>query len=366
MGPRKGRIKWTFQPDGGGIIWPAVVIGPDSTVYFSAHRVITPKGQEVFLYAVRPDGSLKWKYPLTSSSTHDGSALVLADGSILVPRLGHWYDPASLLILNPDGSVRRNIRFNSPSQPNIGLDGTLFLVDRSDALCAITLEGAVKWRLTVDGGFSWQGVALSPDGTTLYGFPITPSSAGTVTYRLGLCAVGTEGAAKWRFTFPDSTQTPCAALPVVDCQGRIYFGTVVFKEGFPDPVPFHSISPSGELNWSLSAYGSWFVEPAIDAEGNIYFYSAWSDPTLVCVDCQGQFRWSGGLSHQPYASPVCDAEGVVYVPEKELVAFDRNGSVLWKVALEGDFSRIAAPAIGADGTLYLGTHGSNSRLYAIE
>ncbi|MBC7185417.1 MAG: PQQ-like beta-propeller repeat protein [Calditrichaeota bacterium] len=359
IGPRKGRIKWTFQPDAGGIIWPAVVIGPDSTIYFSTHREITPEGgQEPFFYAVTPRGTLKWKYHLASQAS-DGSAMLLADGSILVPCLSSW------LILNPDGSLRRNLQVRSPSQPNIGLDGTLYLVDRHDALCAVTQEGTFKWTLRIDDGFSWQGVALSPDGTSLYGFTfVQPSGPGSSIFHAALCAVGVDGSLRWRFALPESTQIPMGLLPMVDCSGATYFGIGLLSQSLASQ--FCSVAPSGKLNWSVEAFYSWWETPAIDSHGNLYFYDAWWGQRLLSVDCRGCLRWWHALSDELYAGAVCDAEDVVYVPEGKLLALDRDGSLLWSVPLVGSFSRIAAPAIGANGILYLGTYGVDSRLYAIE
>ncbi|ODS32378.1 MAG: hypothetical protein SCARUB_02489 [Candidatus Scalindua rubra] len=52
VGTQTNEIKWTFQA--GDVISSSPVIGIDGTIYFGS--------QDKHLYALNPDGSLKWKF----------------------------------------------------------------------------------------------------------------------------------------------------------------------------------------------------------------------------------------------------------------------------------------------------------------
>ena len=57
---------WTFQPDARTFVWrPA--IAPDGTIYVTTAS-FAAGGVDGRLYALRPDGSVKWQTPLTNSS----------------------------------------------------------------------------------------------------------------------------------------------------------------------------------------------------------------------------------------------------------------------------------------------------------
>ena len=83
-GPRQGKIKWTFKPDSSAFIWPGIIIGPDSTVYFSTIYEKTRQGKKSFLYALNPDGALKWKYQFNDCNFSDYAPLIVTDGTIFL------------------------------------------------------------------------------------------------------------------------------------------------------------------------------------------------------------------------------------------------------------------------------------------
>ena len=67
LGPAvQARPAWTFRPDAGTFVWrPA--IAPDGTIYVTTAS-FAAGGVDGRLYALRPDGSVKWQTPLTNSS----------------------------------------------------------------------------------------------------------------------------------------------------------------------------------------------------------------------------------------------------------------------------------------------------------
>ncbi|MDZ7339667.1 MAG: PQQ-binding-like beta-propeller repeat protein, partial [candidate division KSB1 bacterium] len=241
------------------------------------------------------------------------------------------------------------------SEIAIAPDGTLYLVDRSLGLYAMRVDGAVLWRATTEGGIWFPAGALSPDGATLYCYSFTPGSRAQLA---ALCAYSTDGTLQWKFRLPDKLWV--SSGPVIGCNGCIYFGS---GDG-AEEASFWAITPGGQLLWRVPAFASGSEEATIAPDGRVIFYGDWD---IICADHRGRLLWKYRLAGEPVlAAPLCDAEGVVYVFGHRVLAIDEAGCLLWEVSLPGSFTRIAGPAIGADGTLYVGTFGNPSVLVAIE
>ena len=349
-GPRKGKIKWTFKP--GGAIYSAVVIGTDSTIYFPC--------EGIGLYALYPNGNLKWKLSLPLASDHQ--PLVAADGTIFLVT-GPSFDSHnlnSLYAINPDGSIKNRFDFDfAPwSSLNIGIDGTLYLTSVSGPqLYAVSQQGTILWSFSLpNGGWGAQNITISPDGKILYLFDYVSA------YRItGLYAVGIDGQLQWHYSIEDDQTTLHSSL--VDSDGNIYFGTF----GISDSCGFYSISSTGRLNWKYD--GLIQPEPTMDLKGHLFFDLALGECKLTSIDFQGNLRWQTILEDGAnLAAYICDHEGFIYhCAANSVNAYDSNGNLLWHVPfVDAKATRIACPAIGYDGTLYVGTRAGDSRLYAIE
>lgn len=354
-GPRQGIIKWKFEPDSTALIWPAIIIGSDSTVYFSTQNEKTQYGTSSFLYAVYPDGTLKWKYQFEDTQTSDFAPLIAADGTIFIGTTGIT---DYLNAIDPNGTLKWRRKINVASQINIGLDGTLYFRGGDGYLYAVSQDGAILWNIKEGYGFYYYGCSFSPDGSTIYLFSMTNQHDISA-----LCAVNTSGILLWKYNLQDSLPNN-NSLPLVGSNGNIYFGV----ESIPlSNSKFYSISSKGQLNWFFKCEGGAVggEEPTIDRDGNLYILSWDSSFSIVSIDYGGNFRWQIKEQLFPYAGYVCDNEGVLYVFQSDITAYKSNGEILWQLNLDGSFNRIAAPAIGLDGTLYVGTYGDTNKLYAI-
>lgn len=67
--------------------------------------------------------------------------------------------------------------------------------------------------------------------------------------------------------------------------------------------------------------------------------------------------------------PAIDAQGNVYVAFSEgvVAAYDNQGNELWRYPASGTMGKIdqGGPAIGADGTIYVGTKNPNAQVVAL-
>ena len=75
-----GSLKWKYETDG-GIDFSKPAIGSDGTIYVGS--------EDYYLYAINPDGLLKWKYK-TDGEIYSCPAIG-SDGTIYVGSYGYLY-----------------------------------------------------------------------------------------------------------------------------------------------------------------------------------------------------------------------------------------------------------------------------------
>ena len=202
----------------------------------------------------------------------------------------------------------------------------------------------------------------------------TPSAAPTVwpmfyhdLRHSGLSPFDTSadtGTWKWAFNTSYSAVSP----PAIGTDGTIYVGSgndIGHGE-------FYAINPDGTLKWQFPG-GFGYSSPAIGADGTIYAYDDGSANFYALTDGgQGTVteKWafntitkiSSGCGVESYASPAVGADGTIYVGGacQTLIALNSNGTLKWTF---GTDEVLGAPAIAKDGTIYV--HSTTNNLYAI-
>ena len=119
---------------------------------------------------------------------------------------------------------------------------------------------------------------------------------------------------------------------------------------------------NGSLKWSAHAGES--ASPAIGPDGIIY---SGGGPWLNAVKPNGDIKWTFTAGSSIYSSPALGRDGTVYVGcyDGNLYAVNRDGTFKWSRSLSGASAIIwSSPAIGPDGTIYIGS-GTDNRLYAV-
>ncbi|MEA3311779.1 MAG: PQQ-binding-like beta-propeller repeat protein [candidate division WOR-3 bacterium] len=120
-----GSLKWKFKASGS--IFSPAVIGEDGTIFFGC--------EDKHVYALSKEGKLKWRYK--TGIWDFTSPVVGADGVIYIGPSGRWPFWKPLLkhmprlqyvyAINPDGSLRWKYKVRSNiSDPTLGADGTLY------------------------------------------------------------------------------------------------------------------------------------------------------------------------------------------------------------------------------------------------
>jgi len=259
-----GTEKWSYPLSASHEVGQsAPALGLDGTIYVGADGI----------YAINPDGTLKWSYfPAgfdTISIIHSSPA-VASDGTILVGangNFGEFSDPgrAALFAINPDGTLKWRYILEGAdfvfSSPAIDSEGTIYIGGETSTggdlsfVYAINADGTLKWKYEISGGRPVRSSpAVDVDGTVYVATKISG------TAEAELLALNPDGTLRWSYSVE---QADIYCSPAVGENGLIYFGA---ENGI-----FYALNPDGTENWKYATNnGINWSSPAIDIDGTIY------------------------------------------------------------------------------------------------
>lgn len=330
---------WQFSTDGGDIT-ATPAIAPDGSIYVGA---ISPDRR---LYALTPDGSLKWSYS-AGGSIDIGSAAIATDGTIY-----QGSADGKVLALTPAGTVRwtRDLGTgnSTANTPALAADGTIYIHAEDGYLYALApADGSTRWRYNVNARATFASAVVAPDGTIYQG-----SDRDNALY-----ALNADGTLKWRYSAPTGANGNFST-PALDAAGNIYFTTY-------SSARLISVTPDGSQRWVYAGItSSTSGSPSLSADGATVYIGG-GDRRLHAVDTTtGAARWTYTAGSSILAStPAIDSNGVIYIGsyDGKLHAVTSGGSLkrTWDTALPVRSS----PAIFGT-TLYLG--GRDAKLYAFD
>ena len=377
-GPATNQLKWKYQVGGtGGNIPNSVVVAKDGTVFVAGNGKIT---------ALNADGSLKWakEYlgPQGPGLSADGTTLYFDSNSALVA--------ASTL----DGTKKWEYKAGNEMVfgPTIGPDGIIYQGSWDKYFYAINPDGTLKWKYLTKGTISYPSsidkngniylgggdAHFGPDGN-LYAFDKTGKllwTYDTKMLRVGSPAIGydgliylpaapvlyalnTKGELVWK-KGPDVTaMTAGGSTPVAPCA--------------PPPAPCSSATnaPDNDSATGIEDIAG-IITPAITPNGMIYIGTA--KGTVFAIDSKTQeTKWTYQTGKNPeqkgvdYGMPsfvMADKDGTSYFGSVDysFYALTKDGKIKWSYKTGGKITE-AAPAIGADGTIYFSSE--DGYLYAI-
>jgi len=337
------RIKWQFT---GAAFLNSPALGADGTVYAFSERDT--------LYAFNPDGTVKWRLGLPDTVFYHPSNIfitpvVASNGTIYI-----FAADGNLYAINPNGTVnwRFPIRTDFPTicgTPALGADGTVY-VYAPESLYALSPAGTINWVSYVGGSSCITFPAVAGDSTIYIGAD------------RDLVALNPDGSVKWAADM----------APLIHTADRIALGpdgtVYIFGTGLNFQGNLMAFTAEGALRWTCTVLDSNCINvgtPVIGLDGTIYLGSATDAERgrLYAVSPTGQVRWAKqtvSYLQEAYDLTI-DAEGTIYTVEG---AFDTEGNLKWRYPLGNVvvFS-VGAPAIGADGTVYVT---SGSGLFAFE
>ena len=175
-------------------------VGPDGTIYIGS--------EDKYLYAVEPDGDRKWRYQTQverwwpsyeKGGSVKSSPAISSDGTIYFGS-----EDNALYAVRPDGSLKwlRVTGGDVSSSPAIDSNGVVYVGSTDGNLYAVQPDNSLKWKYKTAGGIR-SSPAIGSDGTVYVG------SFDKFVYAIGFPEQGLYGKVT-----DMSTGTPVAAATV--------------------------------------------------------------------------------------------------------------------------------------------------------
>ena len=409
-----GTQKWAFPT--GSYIYSSPAIGSDGTIYVGSG--------DANLYALNPDGTEQWAFP--TGGAIESSPAIGSDGTIYVGS-----DDGNLYAFNPDGTQRWAFTtgWGIESSPAIGADGTLYVGANNGKLYAIAQGGLpTTLQFGTQPGATPVGASINPPVTILVQDTVGHTeitSAAPVTLALGANPGGatlggtlTVNAVQGVATFNNLTLDQVGSGYTLTATAPGFTGATSQPFSvFPVPTITSFTPSSGDTGTVVTISGTNFTGASAVAFGGLYatsftVVSATSITATVGLGFSGTvtvttpggtanssspFTFTGGVKGGVWwmfhhdlqhtgrspstgpaspvqfwafptnnlieSSPAIGTDGTIYVgsDDDNLYAINPNGTQKWGFLTKAHI--VSSPALGVDGTIYVGSGDNN--LYAI-
>src|SRR5712691_11318911 len=261
-GPATNLTSWVFGVPSKYQSSP--VVASSGTIYVVA--------SDQHLYALNPDGSLRWSRKLGEVGY---TPAVGPDGTIYVPTAHR------ILAFTPAGLLKWNLKTtqNSGAALTVGPNGQIYSVN-TGTIYSITPSGNITW--TASATCQASPVALGPTGTLYCGGAAGNDLKGLVS------AITSRGIVDW--TFSTGPANPVNLSPAVGSTGVVYAasanGTV------------YALDSTGSLLWNNINPRRMDAPVAIGADGTIYAAGA----KVVAITPDGTVKWSRTCYDNPFSN----------------------------------------------------------------
>ncbi|MBZ0180052.1 MAG: PQQ-binding-like beta-propeller repeat protein [Melioribacteraceae bacterium] len=342
----QGIIKWSIDSLE---VASGVIVQPDSTIIIAVSDTYSSSLIQGGLLALNPTGEIKWKFNIPNYPYGLSSPVMDKEGVIFI---GTGVSQKLYAIL-PDGSLKWELFLGfivMQSGINIGKDGTLYVIGydgQNFTLLAISNKGEILWTLR-NSRFSGQelsGMSFSPDGATLY---ISGGNKGPALFAVDIVS----HSILWEF---GEKSAEAGSIPLVDSEGNIY----CLSNNSENNGLLYSLYPNGEIRWNYLfdlmdeswRYVSTFKAFSISQNGDIII----GGDQLYCIDYNGELKWKNQLDPFIYiASPIVqDAQGnSCFVADGSGEVFflvDPMGNIKYSIPLGSKSSLWYSPSISSLG-----------------
>jgi len=241
-----GNLKWKSTFPVSNYVSP--LIAPDGTIYVT---------DDTSLIAASPNGALLWSLPVYQGSAYsyygESSPALGTDGTIYVGSFDN-----QLYAVNPNGTVKWTFKTGSIiySSPSIAADGTIYIGSDDCKLYAINPDSSLKWQYTTNGHVT-STAAIATDGTVYF-----------VSKDSTLYAVDQNGTLKWTaYVEMSASEDSDFHSPLIDANGTVYFGDDA------DTGQLQAFDPDGTRRWIFYASDDFESCAALASDGTLYIAS---------------------------------------------------------------------------------------------
>jgi outer membrane protein assembly factor BamB len=231
-----GGVKWTFD-----LGWQqrSPTIGSDGTIYVSS--------LDSNLYAINPDGTLKWKFK--AAARFESVPALSLDGLTVYAGC----DDNNLYAFNTGtGTLRWKYKASDDinGAPAVDADSNIYF----------TTSNWNAWSVKPTGKLNWKVPLRQQHGSTFafnYSDPAIDQSNGTVYFGGfdGMFAYSFTGQLKWKYT----TGSRVDAHPAIGADGLVYFSAA--------NGTLYAVQSNGTLQWSAANSGG---TPLLGDDGTLY------------------------------------------------------------------------------------------------
>jgi outer membrane protein assembly factor BamB len=318
-----GIEKWRFKTHGS--VDSGIAIDTDGTLYFGDFSG--------WLYALYPDGSLKWEHEAMAHITLE-MPCIANNGIIYIgshARLQAWdRNGTRLWSIGVGGNIG--------SSPAVADDGTIYVGHMNNDMCAVYPNGTIKWKYTT-GSWIACDPTIHPDGTIIFG------SSDTYIY-----ALHPNGTLRWRYKTGEIVRGHAS----IDDQGIIYMSC---WDGY-----LYSFDVNGTLKKKFDMPIAGGETMAFGPDGTIYVtYDGLAaiDPSDWTV--KWKFNYLEDDEKAYLSSPAVSADAIIYIGTQiddgdggQIYSIKSDGTLRWNKKVTN--RKVASsPGISEDGSIYIGS-----------
>lgn len=241
------------------------------------------------------------------------------------------FSGGKLVALTPRGKILWEFKTFSDikSSPAIADDGTIYFGGRDRKLHAVGPGGKEKWSFVTTAWID-SSAAIATNGTVYFG-----------GWDKKFYALNPDGSQKWAI----NTGGPIDSSPAIAADGTIYFGS--------HDKNFYALNPDGSQKWVFATGGAIISSPALNCDGAIYFSSL--DGNFYVLDSAGKEKWRMKTGDSRGSSPVLGTNGDIFLGINNMLhCLSATGSNKWDFGypvMQG------AAAVSADGIAYFAAYG---------
>jgi len=356
-GPGQPVLSWKYETGDGVTSSPS--IGHNGTIYVGSGGYRHNVGDSS-LYALNPDGTLKWKFGATTDAFNGrgigifSSPAINDNGTIYFGSLG-----GKLYSIDDSITYAKENWFVNFSfwpvygSPAVAPNGNIYVGGLNLQIYGVSQAGEIIWKKGT-GWCVFSSPLIRDDGSII---------VGSKDHRVYALKDSIESPIDlWNYkggNFYDGHLFDCS--PALGDDGTIYIGAdptgAAGIVGIEIDTGFFAINSDGTLKWKFATGSGVEGTPAVGHDGTIYF-GCFNGKLFALADRgdHAEELWSFQTGLDIEGAVTVDGDGTIYVGSRDstLYALNPDGSLKWSFDTDGGIA--SSVTVGGDGYIYFGSY----------